>query len=179
MPPRRAKKTVNSAVTISNPTPTHPTILGEETPPKDADELAPSSPPANPTMQRETTPSEDEDDEYEGNGKGPRMTWTDEMWEQLVEVLHQVFEDGGAADNSFKKATFEKAAVRVRRVYKGPHEITHTKCKNKWADTKKNVHIGCFYQSKAGLVSTKIQNYMSSTTMFGILLINLIQRSMA
>jgi hypothetical protein len=33
------------------------------------------------------------------------------MREQLVEVLYQVFQDGGAADNSFKKSTFEKAAI--------------------------------------------------------------------
>jgi hypothetical protein len=72
----------------------------------------------------------------EGGKKVPRIEWSDEMHEQLIEVLHQVFEDGGAADNSFKKPTFKQAAVMVRKVYNGPHQITGTKCKNKWADTK-------------------------------------------
>jgi hypothetical protein len=58
------------------------------------------------------------------------------MFEQLIEVLHEVFEAGGAADNSFKKLTYGKVALAVRRVYKGPLEITAGRCKNKWADTK-------------------------------------------
>jgi|ERR1700722_15274321 hypothetical protein len=43
-------------------------------------------------------------------GKEDRLMWTEEMLEQLVEVLYQVFDEGGAADNSFKKPTFERAA---------------------------------------------------------------------
>ena len=58
------------------------------------------------------------------------------MKEQLMEVLYQVFKDRGAADNSFKKSTFEKAVVKVRHVYRGPHEMTWLKCKNQWADLK-------------------------------------------
>ena len=53
------------------------------------------------------------------------------MLEQLVEVLHKVFENRGATNNSFKKATFKKAVVMVHRVYKGLIKITLGKCKNK------------------------------------------------
>jgi len=55
-------------------------------------------------------------------GKEDRLMWTEEMLEQLVEVLYQVFDEGGAADNSFKKPTFERAAGKVRRVYKGSQD---------------------------------------------------------
>jgi hypothetical protein len=62
------------------------------------------------------TESEIEEPEEEGEGpeKGKRMNWSMEMIEALVEVLHKVFQDGGAADNSFKNATFEKTAVQGR-----------------------------------------------------------------
>ena len=59
------------------------------------------------------------------------------MLEQLVEVLYRVFkfDEGGAADNSFKsRSTIEKAAGKVRRAYKGSQEISQVKCENKWAD---------------------------------------------
>ena len=114
------------------------------------DEVAPTSPPANtlptypplPSLLHDVDyarasplPNNDEDDkdnedEDRDDKKGARMSWSLKMKEQLIKVLYQVFEDRGAADNSFKKATFEKAATRVRRVYKGPHEITWMKCKN-------------------------------------------------
>jgi hypothetical protein len=41
-----------------------------------------------------------------GDEDDNRLTWTEEMLEQLVETLYRVFKEGGAADNSFKKATF-------------------------------------------------------------------------
>jgi hypothetical protein len=67
------------------------------------------------------------------------LTWNEEMLEQLVETLYKVFKDGGQADNSFKKATFEAAVLAVRRAYRGPRpqDIIWSKCKNKWADIKK------------------------------------------
>jgi hypothetical protein len=78
---------------------------------------------------RESTP-EDEDD--------IRLNWTEEMLEQLVDTLRMVYENGGAADNSFKKATFEACVVTVRRAYRGtcPQDIIWSKCKNKWANIK-------------------------------------------
>jgi hypothetical protein len=77
--------------------------------------------------------------------------WTEEMLEQLVEVLYQVFDEGGAADNSFKKSTFERAAGKVRRVYKGSQEITQVKCKNKWADTKRKWAHWVFLSKQSGI----------------------------
>jgi len=65
-------------------------------------------------------------------------------------VLYQVFHDGGAADNSFKKSTFEKAAVQVRKVYTGTHEITWTKCKNQWADLKAKWAYWTFLSKQSG-----------------------------
>jgi hypothetical protein len=35
------------------------------------------------------------------------------MLEQLVETLYKIFKDGGQADNSFKKGTFEAAILAV------------------------------------------------------------------
>jgi hypothetical protein len=58
------------------------------------------------------------------------------MMEQLVDTLHEVFEKGGAADNSFKKATFELAAENVQKAYKGAVKVTQQHCKNKWQDLK-------------------------------------------
>ena len=58
------------------------------------------------------------------------------MIEQLIETLQEVFESGGSADNSFKKATFELAAQNVMKVYKGAHKITQQHWKNKWGDIK-------------------------------------------
>jgi len=78
----------------------------------------------------------------EREGRSARRTFTcfrlngSDFPTGAVEVLYQVFKDRGAADNSFKKSTFEKAVVKVRHVYKGPHEITWLKCKNQWADLK-------------------------------------------
>jgi len=68
-----------------------------------------------------------------------------------VEVLYQVFDEGGAADNSFKKSTFERAAGKVRRVYKGSQEITQVKCKNKWADTKRKWAHWVFLSKQSGI----------------------------
>jgi hypothetical protein len=42
--------------------------------------------------------------------------FTDQSSAAVVEVLHQVFDEGGAADNGFKNPTFERAAGKVRRV---------------------------------------------------------------
>jgi hypothetical protein len=74
-------------------------------------------------MQRASRESsvKDEDDN--------RLTWTVEMLEQLVETLYGVFKDGGAANNSFKKPTFQACAVAVRKAYRGsrPQDITYSK----------------------------------------------------
>jgi hypothetical protein len=68
--------------------------------------------------------------------KEDALVWSEEMKEALIDVLEEVFTQGGGADNSFKTATFETAATRVRRVYRGTSSITSNKCKNKWADLK-------------------------------------------
>ena len=81
--------------------------------------------------------NEDEIEPQKTTDINERLMWSLEMVEQLIEVLHEVFQVGGAADNSFKKATFELAVTKVRGVYKGPLDITQEKCKNKWADIKK------------------------------------------
>jgi hypothetical protein len=55
--------------------------------------------------------AEDEDDN--------RLTWTEEMIELLIVVLYKVFSEGGAANNSFKKAIFQAYILAVRKAYKG------------------------------------------------------------
>lgn len=123
---------------LSPPLPTSqvPAKSKSPSPPPQAPVKSKSPPPS---QQQEDNEDVDEDEEEVGaDGKKlPRMTWSLKMKEQLVETLHETFIQGGAADNSFKKSTFEKAAEHVRRVYHGPHEITWLKCKNHWADLKK------------------------------------------
>jgi hypothetical protein len=141
MPPKRTAKTT-TIVTRKASIPTSPSIT--VAPP---DELALSTPASNdeadtpqaqPYLLRpadtDSTLDIEESEDVEGL---ERLTWSLEMTEQLVEVLHEVFSEGGSADNSFKLATFEKAALKVRHIYKGPLEITRKRCKNKWQDLKK------------------------------------------
>lgn len=80
--------------------------------------------------------NDEEDEEEDEKKEGKQLIWSAEMLEQLVETLLEVFTSGGAADNSFKKATYEQAATAVRRAYSGPLLITWEKCKNKWQDLK-------------------------------------------
>ena len=132
-----APKKVQKSAAIDLETLPFPAItLGEELF-VEIDELAPSSLPANdaenaspaiPTNEYDESSLSDKDRDKD---KAKKLHWSDEMLEQLVEVLHQVFENRGATDNSFKKATFEKAAGIVRKVYNGLIKITHKKCKNK------------------------------------------------
>jgi hypothetical protein len=42
----------------------------------------------------------------------------------LVNRLYKVFKNRGAADNSFKKATFEQVAKKVWKAYKGSIRVT-------------------------------------------------------
>ena len=108
------------------------------------DELAPTSPPcvneylellppftnALPTALIEEE-SETKDD------KENKLAQLEEMLKQLVKVLYSVFVKSGAANNSFKKSTFENVAKKVQKVYKRKLEVTYTKCKNKQADLKR------------------------------------------
>ena len=76
--------------------------------------------------------------------KDEKLFWTEEMMEMLVDGLYEVFEKGGAADNSFKKATFEQVAEKVRKAYNGSIRVTQQHCKNKWADLNAKWSHLCF-----------------------------------
>ena len=65
-----------------------------------------------------------------------QLAWSPNMVLALVDTLYEVFQKGGAADNSFKKTTWELASFQVREVYLGSVAINGDKCKNKWADLK-------------------------------------------
>ena len=106
---------------------------------------------ANPTLSIESTNespypleplnSDDTKAQTQGNEVGSgvkeeKLFWTKEMLEQLIDTLYEVFKKGGAADNSFKKATFELAAQNVGKVYKRALKVTQQHCKNKWGDLK-------------------------------------------
>jgi hypothetical protein len=93
----------------------------------------PELPPSTDALPTALTKEESETKDDKEN----KLAWSEEMLEQLVEVLYSVFVKGGAADNSFKKSTFESAAKKVRKIYKGKLEVTYAKCKNKWADLKR------------------------------------------
>jgi hypothetical protein len=151
MPPKRPHKAPTALIELIKlieAIPTPRITLGEEAPHAETDELAPSSlphttypePPSparagtqstQPTQPNKARDSEDNKDES-------KLAWSEEMLEQLVEELYDVFIKGGGADNSFKKSTFQSAAKRVQKVYKGKMEVViYAKCKNKWADLKR------------------------------------------
>jgi hypothetical protein len=150
MPPKKT----NKKAAIANKQPLRLAPVTQVTLGPEADELAPASPAVStPQIDPATSiyPSIDDytfdtlspdtndpfEEEPEETDTDIRITWSAEMVEQLVEVLHTIWRDGGASDNSFKMIVFEKAAENVRRVYRGPLEMTSKKCKNKWADLKK------------------------------------------
>jgi hypothetical protein len=155
MPPKNARKRAPKAFN-SIPLPNAITLGEEETliatitPPNPSPVAATVCPlePLIPTSSRQLLPSNDtqealplQDDTQQAQANGDeerefvvvveKLLWSEEMLEQLVEVLYSVFEEGGAADNSFKKSTFEKASHEVRKVYKGAVRVTPTHCKNK------------------------------------------------
>ena len=74
------------------------------------------------------------------------------MVELLVVTLYKVFSKGGAADNSFKKATFQACVLAVRKAYRGsrPQDIDWLKCKNKQADIKKKWSYQVFLSKQSG-----------------------------
>jgi hypothetical protein len=169
-----AKVATKAAIGTSPPAPLSVVELGQELSP-DPDDLLPTKspyPPLDPLHDDNFIPkdsdyrgldkdssrmspsaeedNEEQEEEDEEGKKAARMSWTYEMKEQLVEVLYQVFHDGGAADNSFKKSIFEKAAVQVRKVYTGTYEITWTKCKNQWADLKAKWAYWTFLSKQSG-----------------------------
>jgi hypothetical protein len=93
----------------------------------------------NDTQAEEAAPQDIEGGETEKEiekGKAPVLVWSEEMQERLIETFFEVFQAGRGADNSFKKATFELAASKVRRAYKGTVTVTSDKVKNKWQDLK-------------------------------------------
>lgn len=123
----------NTSITVS---------LGEEEP-SIAPSIAAPAPPLDPTPSIESAyplepliPNDTIIETQEDYTKEEKLVWTEEMIEQLIETLQEVFESGGSADNSFKKATFELAAQNVIKVYKGARKITQQHCKNKWGDIK-------------------------------------------
>jgi hypothetical protein len=64
------------------------------------------------------------------------LSWSFDMIQVLIDTLEEVFQNGGAADNSFKKSTFKLAATQVCQIYTGMAVVNGEKCKNKWADFK-------------------------------------------
>jgi hypothetical protein len=158
MPPKIARKRAPKATESNTTNPPISTItLGEEEPFRAlaTPDLSPTvgfSYPLRPLFstpkralqdtQEPAGPSNDTQSESQSNEelevavKDEKLSWTEEMMEQLVNTLYEVFEKGGAADNSFKKATFELAAENVRKAYKGTVKVTQQHCKNKWQDWK-------------------------------------------
>jgi hypothetical protein len=119
MPPKRARKAPTApieSIELIEAIPTPRITLGEDAPHAETDELAPLSPPRTtypepPSLARTGTQSTqptqpDEESDSEDNKDKSKLAWSEEMLEQLVEELYNVFIKGGRADNSFKKSTF-------------------------------------------------------------------------
>jgi hypothetical protein len=69
--------------------------------------------------------------------KAERISWSDEMAEQLVEVVHAKWEEApGACDNGMKRETWHEGADRANRVRRSGAVVTWDKAKNKWGDLK-------------------------------------------
>jgi hypothetical protein len=157
MPPKNARKCATKAPDSNAPiatislgekeTPMVPTAppsstLAAESYPLEP-QLSPATkavPPSNDTKDA-AAPMNSTQPEPQANGeekgvKEEKLSWTEEMMEMLVDMLYEVFEKGGASDNSFKKTTFELAAGRVAKAYKGSVKVTQQHCKNKWQDIK-------------------------------------------
>ena len=58
------------------------------------------------------------DNDIEVEIKEEKLVQSEEIIEQLVDTLYEVFEKGGATNNSFKKAIFKLAIYNVGKVYK-------------------------------------------------------------
>jgi hypothetical protein len=56
------------------------------------------------------TSTKTQEDAIQVKEKEEKLIWTEEIIEQLVDTLYKVFKKEGAADNSFKKVTFELVA---------------------------------------------------------------------
>jgi hypothetical protein len=157
MPPKRARKApaaLIESIELVTAIPVPGITLGEEILHAETDELSPSSPtcttyPSPPSPPRPTRP--DEASDSEDNKDESKLAWSEEMLEQLVEELYDVFTKGGGADNSFKKSTFQSAAKRIRKVYKGKIEVIYAKCKNKWADLKRKWQHWVILSGQSGI----------------------------
>ncbi len=77
-------------------------------------------------------------------GKEDRLMWTEEMLEQLVEVLYQVFDEGGAADNSFKKPPLRGPQGRFAEFIKVLRRSLKSNVRINGPTPKENGHTGCF-----------------------------------
>jgi hypothetical protein len=109
----------------------------------ESDELAPSSPQLPPSPQpdisssnteKNNMPNKDyEDCEDEApviTADGPRITWSLEMLEALIEFILECHRDGKTSGGGMKKELWHLAAIRVNRVACG-FTVPWDKCKNK------------------------------------------------
>ncbi len=109
------------------------------TPEPDVHDTQNQTPPIDDTQaeEAEIEKAEEAETKEKEKEKGASLEWNEEMKEQLITTLFEVFQAGGGSDNSFKKHIFELAATNVKKAYKGTVSVTADKCKNKYADFKK------------------------------------------
>jgi hypothetical protein len=136
-PPKAGKRALKAADLTPLNTPINIITLGEK------EAVSALIPPPNPTLTIKRTvespyplkPLISNDtkanDNIDVKVKEEKLVWSEKMIKQLVNTLYKVFEKGGAANNSFKKAIFELAAHNVGKVYKRVLKVTHQQCKNK------------------------------------------------
>jgi hypothetical protein len=109
----------------------------------ETDKIAPTRPPALPSSPSPTScPSpqhEDNDNPFTQNNEtdekeapdNSRVTWSDEMLEQLVNFILQCHRDGKTSGGGMKKDLWQAAANQVNKATRG-YTISWDKCKNKW-----------------------------------------------
>jgi hypothetical protein len=123
MPPKRvfkkAKSTSTTYASITVQDSDKLTNTSSETPPSDD--------PFSPSPLAEDSTAE----------KAERIAWSEEMTEQLVEVVYAKWEEApGACDNGMKRDTWTEGADRANQVRKVGAVVTWDKAKNKWGDLK-------------------------------------------
>jgi Myb/SANT-like DNA-binding domain len=140
---KKASKSLKTSKTTKEST-TLDTITVE------TDELAPTSPIPPPPAPAQTDPftndlssdsekgeaqregeEEEEEEEEAKREDGPRISWSLEMYEALIEFILECHRDGKTSGGGMKKELWYLAAIRVNKAARG-FTVPWDKCKNKW-----------------------------------------------
>ena len=116
-PTRTRKRTLKVLESTLSNRPISTITLDEEEPlvtPSNSAFTVESAYPLEPLISNDTS-TETQGDAIQVEVKEEKLIWTEEMMEQLVDTLYEVFEKGGAADNSFKRLLLNSLLRTLQR----------------------------------------------------------------